>query len=121
MTTVVVDTNVLVSALINEEGLEGAVADLFFSQKLGLFVSEPILAEYQRVLQRPKLKLSPDRVHSTLIEIRRIATVVYPLDALRESRHESDNRFLECAATAQVDFLVTGNLRHSRNSGREPE
>ena len=31
---------------------------------------------------------------------------------LTESVDDADNRFLECAEAAHVDFLVTGNKRH---------
>jgi putative PIN family toxin of toxin-antitoxin system len=62
MMRVVIDTNILVSAAIKKHGAEAAVLDLVAGGSLFLFVSEPILAEYQGVLLRPKLKLNPDSV-----------------------------------------------------------
>jgi predicted nucleic acid-binding protein len=35
-----------------------------------------------------------------------------PVRTVEEAKDEDDNRFLECAETAQADFLITGNTRH---------
>jgi predicted nucleic acid-binding protein len=40
------------------------------------------------------------------------ATLVTPTDRLTESPDESDNRVYECAAAAEADYIVTGNIRH---------
>ena len=47
MIGVVTDTNVVVSAHLNEEGHEATVLDLIFAGELQLFVSPPILEENQ--------------------------------------------------------------------------
>ena len=112
MIRVVLDTNVLVSALIKDAGAEARLLDLVSNQHLALFVSEAILAEYEGVLTRPKLRLNPERVQQALAQLRTIATVVEPQQTLSLSPDEPDNRFLEVAAEASADFLVTGNKRH---------
>ena len=112
MIRVVLDTNVLVSALIKDAGAEARLLDLVSNQHLALFVSEAPLAEYEGVLTRPKLRLNPQRVQQTLTQLRDIATVVAPKQLLSLSPDEPDNRFLEVAAEAAADFLVTGNKRH---------
>src|ERR1039458_6857300 len=56
MIRVVLDTNVLVSANLSEEGLEALVVSLVLNRKIQLHVSEPILQEYERVLRYPRLK-----------------------------------------------------------------
>jgi uncharacterized protein len=38
--------------------------------------------------------------------------MVHPSRTLTDTTHEPDNRFLECAAAACADFLITGNKRH---------
>jgi predicted nucleic acid-binding protein len=40
------------------------------------------------------------------------ATMVTPTTRLEISKHDSDNRFYECADAAQADYIVTGNTRH---------
>ena len=53
MIRVVLDTNVVVSALLKPAGLEAAVLLLCLRREIALFLSPPILAEYQRVLYNP--------------------------------------------------------------------
>jgi len=109
---VVLDTNVVVSALLKPQSLEDQVLRLALAGKLALCTSPDVLAEYARVLPRPKFKLKPREVGTILEELQRASIVFHPVRTLRISRHESDNRFYECAAAAQAAFLVTGNTRH---------
>jgi predicted nucleic acid-binding protein len=50
MIGLILDTNVLVSANLNGDGLEALVVSLALNRKVQLYVSEPILAEYEQVL-----------------------------------------------------------------------
>jgi putative PIN family toxin of toxin-antitoxin system len=76
-------------------------------------VSEEVLAEYSVVLGRAKFAgLDPRRVASLLTAIAKAATLVSPANRLGESPDEPDNRFYECAAAAEADYIVTGNTRH---------
>ncbi len=69
MIRVVLDTNAVVSAQLKPSGLEAAVLLLALLGVVELCVSAPILAEYQRVLYKPKLKFNPRRVESVLLDI----------------------------------------------------
>jgi putative PIN family toxin of toxin-antitoxin system len=112
MIGVVLDTNVLVSANLNDEGLEAIVVSLALARFFQLYVSEPILAEYERVLNYPRLHFPSKAVAGFMHRLQKSATVVHPTVAVNNAGHEFDNRFLECAQKAAADFLVTGNLRH---------
>jgi putative PIN family toxin of toxin-antitoxin system len=113
MIRVVIDTNVMVSAALNDRGLPAGVVSLALDGKILMFVSAPILSEYKTVLTRPELKLHPDRVKNLLDAIRRRAQVVKPTRTIAEiKKDEPDNRFLECAAASRAQYLVTGNRRH---------
>jgi uncharacterized protein len=112
MIKVVIDTNVLVSAVIKEQGAEAAVLNFVATGRLDLYVSRPILEEYKGVLARPKFaSLDPPRVQRVLA-ILDAATVLVPAVKRAASPDESDNRFLECAEVAEADYLITGNARH---------
>ena len=50
MIGLILDTNVLVSANLNGDGLEALVVSLALNRKVQPYVSEPILAEYEQVL-----------------------------------------------------------------------
>ena len=60
MIGLILDTNVLVSANLNRDGLEALVVSLALNRKVQLYVSEPILAEYEQVLLYPRLKFRPE-------------------------------------------------------------
>jgi putative PIN family toxin of toxin-antitoxin system len=112
MIRVVVDTNVVVSANLVDEGLPASILDLAANQKILMCVSEDILAEYQEVLRRPRFKLALARIETSMALIRNTSRLIKPRRILKVSPHESDNRFYECAEAAKANFLITGNTKH---------
>jgi putative PIN family toxin of toxin-antitoxin system len=112
MNRVVLDTNVIVSALLVPRGTQATILLLALRGEIALYVSASILEEYEEVLHRPRLKLQPRQIEAALREIRKVAHPVEPSETLSISPHESDNRFLECAEAAKADYLVTGNAKH---------
>jgi len=113
--SVVLDTNIVISAHISLLGLEYRVFRSSLDRDLRLFISNPVLAEYASVLCRPKFRFRPEIVIESLAQIRLNSTLVAPAATLSVSPDERDNRFLECAEAACANFLVTGNRRHFRS------
>jgi len=62
----VLDTNVLVSALINPYGAPGRIWDLVIHQQLVLGYDDRILVEYEQVLRRGKFGFDRDSVDAIL-------------------------------------------------------
>jgi putative PIN family toxin of toxin-antitoxin system len=112
MIRVVIDTNILVSALLQPEGLPAAVWMLALSGNVQLCVSDAIFAEYDEVIRRPRFKRPADVIEGALAEIRKLGHWVTPSVRVEECADPDDNMFLECAQTAEADYLVTGNVRH---------
>lgn len=113
MIRVVIDTNVVVSANLVDEGPSAAILSLAINEKLLMFVSAPVLAEYEKVLARQRLKLNPDRIKAFLADVRNSSELVEPTRTIEEiKKDEPDNRFLECATAADADYLITGNTKH---------
>jgi putative PIN family toxin of toxin-antitoxin system len=112
MIRAVLDTNIVVSALLNPDGLERRLLRLGLVGTCTLVVSPDVFAEYERVLQRPRFRLQPEEVSAALRAIRTAAEWVRPKLTLTVSPDESDNRFLECAQSGEADYLVTGNPKH---------
>ena len=77
-----------------------------------MHISPLVLAEYEKVLRRPKFKFPSDRIAAVLQLITRASVLLTELPAVTISPDEADNRFLECAEATGADFLVTGNARH---------
>ena len=113
MIRVVLDTNILVSALLNPHG---PPAEAFLSVLLDadaqLRVSGDIHAEYEDVICRPRLHRSDAEIEQTLRSVRENRVWVKPTERVRGCSDPRDNIFLECAQTAGAQFLVTGNAKH---------
>jgi putative PIN family toxin of toxin-antitoxin system len=112
MSRVVLDTNVVISALLVPSGTQASVLLLALRGDFRLYLSEPVFNEYKEVLYRPRFELPVREIQTALRDIRKIARFVQPVRTLSVSPHESDNRLLECAEAARADYLVTGNARH---------
>jgi putative PIN family toxin of toxin-antitoxin system len=109
---VVLDTNVVVSALLKPSGLENYVLRLGLGGAVKLCTSPAVFAEYTSVLARPRLKLKTEEIRIILEQLRKESKSVHTSQTLTVSTDEPDNRFLECAEGARADFLITGNKRH---------
>jgi putative PIN family toxin of toxin-antitoxin system len=80
-------------------------------QLIRMCISQAVLAEYEEVLRRPRLKFTRAKIENTLARIIDAARMVYPAKTLNVSGHGSDNRFYECAEAAMADYLITGNIQ----------
>lgn len=109
---IVLDTNVLISALIGAGGSADQVMQFVRKGEAELILSPFILDELTRVLTQ-KFALPPKAVEKALQRFRRLATIVRPtvtIDIIKEK--QADNRILECAVAGRVDYLITGDKRH---------
>jgi putative PIN family toxin of toxin-antitoxin system len=109
---IVLDTNVLVSALLSTKGNEFLALRLALSDAFEVGVTTAILKEYRDVLERPRFKISRLKIETLFSELEARARLVRPANAVEASPDEADNRFLECAETIDAEFLITGNKRH---------
>ncbi len=110
--SVVLDTNVLVSAHLRAEGLERIVLDLALSRRIRLFYSAGIFKENDEVLKRPRFHIDAAKLAESFRLIRTAGTRVVPRRQLGAALDPDDNIFIECAEAAGARFLVTGNKRH---------
>ena len=108
----VIDTNVVVSAALNPEGLQRTTILLAITKPARLYVSLPILEEYEGVLSRPHLNIRKGLRLQLLQLIKNNSHIIAPSRRLEVSSDPDDNRFLECADAAGADYLITGNRKH---------
>ena len=109
---VVVDTNVLVSALMSPHGPPAAVLQTVISGAVIPLFDDRILAEYRAVLARPKLRISPREAEFVVGFIETAGILVTPRPITAELPDLGDLPFIEVAVSASADALVTGNARH---------
>ena len=113
MLKVVLDTNVLVSALLKPDSVPELVISLILENQLLLCLSESIATEYEEVLEREKFKkLNRKKVKALISRLKSEAHWVNPVVRLNVAHDPEDNKFLECAQEAGADFLITGNTKH---------
>lgn len=108
----VLDTNVVVSALLNPTGPTASILDLAARLRFRCYVSREILEEYRDVLGRPYLGLNEIEVHRSTKRLERSAVMVEPRRRLQVCIDPDDDIFLECALEARSNYIVTGNARH---------
>ena len=109
---VVLDTNVLISALAFPGSKPDQVLERVRRRETDLFISSFILGELERVLAR-KFRHTTAEVRQRVAAIRRMATLVEPGERIHlVEAMDDDNRNLECAVAARADYLVTGDREH---------
>ena len=107
----VLDTNVLVSGILSEQGPPGWIVDLVAAGELQAVYDARILAEYRDVLTRSRLNLNATRVQLLLDVVQDIGILVTPMPWRVTLPDPDDEPFIACAKMAAAP-LVTGNLRH---------
>jgi putative PIN family toxin of toxin-antitoxin system len=114
---VVLDTNVLVSA-IGFRGRIYKIWELAVDRHFKLFASTFLIEEFRRNLVA-KRGMSPPLALEWAEEIKRVAAVIEPTIRLSViARNDADNRILECAVEARAHILVTGNMKDLRPLGQ---
>ena len=110
MIRAVLDTNVVVSALLFS-GPPSRLISAWQSGRLRLVVSAPILDEYIRVLAYPKFKLTNTEIRGLLEEelIPFMETVTAVPTNIPDLRDPDDAKFITCAVAAGVRWLVRGD------------
>lgn len=109
---VVVDTNVLVSAIINPDSPPGWIVESILTWKITALYDDRIFSEYREVLMRPAMGFDPADVNRVLDAILETGEYVSGVSLDVELPDESDLPFLEVAAAGLADALITGNGKH---------
>jgi putative PIN family toxin of toxin-antitoxin system len=108
---IVLDTNIIVSGLLQPLGNPAKVLTLALAGAVQVCHEKRILAEYADVLARPRFKFDPKRVREVLTKL---AEDGQPIDTKGQPDLDlpdpDDEPFLAAALSAKVDYLVTGNL-----------
>lgn len=110
---IVLDTNVLVSALLNPFGSPGRVLDLILAGSVRIVYDDRILSEYRDVLLRPRFGFEKQQVQRLMEYLIFTGEGVNasPI-AVDDAPDADDLPFAEVAVSGNVDALVTGNPDH---------
>jgi putative PIN family toxin of toxin-antitoxin system len=107
----VLDTNILVSAMLTPGGTPAKVLELALDGGFIVVCCDEIFAEYKDVLFRPHFGFALERVHLILDVIRESCVYVTPEKSGIPMIDESDRVFYDTAKSGNA-VLATGNAKH---------
>ena len=117
---VVLDTNVLISAVVFG-GKPRMILEAVFRGEATLFFSSHIIDELRGVLERPKFGFPSEMIQTILSELYAVGNFVAPSERIFQVQEDpDDNRILECAIEANANYIVSGDahlldLKHYQN------
>src|SRR5229473_1503703 len=113
MIRAVLDTSVLVSAVITPTGPNAQIFNLVTAGEIRTYVTDAVLAEYHRVFDYERLQhLDRRRIARLRGLLEKASVKVKSPGLLKISGREEDNRIYECAMAAKADYIVTENTKH---------
>lgn len=111
---IVIDTNVIVSALKSRNGFSFKLLSIIDDKRLEVFISVPLVLEYEDAVKRRKtnIKLSTTEINDVLDYICLIGTQreIYYLwrPYLKDSK---DDMVLELAVESESDYIISFNKK----------
>lgn len=113
---VVIDTNVIIASLLTSK-LDSAtvrVMDLFYNNKINLFYSDEILAEYIEVINRTKFSFDKALIDIVIRYIVENGINISPKNCDKILIDVKDKPFYELVMDEHIDNakLITGNIKH---------
>jgi putative PIN family toxin of toxin-antitoxin system len=107
----VLDTNVLVSALLSPNGAPAKILAMIADKQIMLCIDSRILLEYEKVLSRDKFHFEPSDIAFLLNFFLQAANVIVPEPIKLDFSDKDDKKFYEAAKYAGA-YLITGNAKH---------
>lgn len=109
MIRVVIDTNVLISAILRDKDPETVILYVASQPDFEWIVSPEIVAEYKDVLSRKKFGL-PEPLQAQWFQvIDDLTTLLAEKIELDFPRDQKDAKFLACAISGEANYLITGD------------
>ncbi len=116
---IVLDTNVIVSGLLNPHGKPGIILQMVVSRAVTICYDARIIDEYREVLHRPKFTINEAEVDAILEQIEAAGRLVATTPLPQNLPDPDDEPFLEVALGGAAECLVTGNIRHYPEACRQ--
>ena len=110
ITRVVIDTNVVVSALLFG-GVPGKLVPLWKTGRIRVLASKEMIEEYLRVLAYPKFELSEEEINYLLYQesLRYFEIVTTKPGPKIVEEDPSDDMFIRCAEAGKADTIISGD------------
>jgi len=112
---IVLDTNVLVSGLINPKGVPAKILNLILNEQILVLYDNRILREYETVLSRRKFRFEKEIIEPLIDFIKNEGSFIVANPLKIVFKDEDDKMFLEVAKSGNAEYLITGNTVHFPN------
>jgi putative PIN family toxin of toxin-antitoxin system len=111
MQKIVLDTNILVSAMLSINGNPARVVSMILDGKLSVCYNSKILSEYNNVLYRPRFSFDVKKVQNVVNVITELGVEFMPTPSDFPMIDETDRIFYDTAKSSG-SILITGNIKH---------
>ena len=117
---VVLDTNIIVSALIAPAGIPAAILDAWLDGKSTLLICAALVEELRGTLQKPRVAelVKPHKVGRLVNLVQKLAEDIDPCLPLERSPDPTDDFLLALSEAGNADYLVTGDKSGLLRLGR---
>ena len=107
----ILDTNVLVAALMVSDGPPHQLFEAFLNDRFTLITSDTQIEEFSRVSRYPAIRtrIHPAQAGRLLNEIRSLSVLLEKLPPANVSRDPHDDYLFAMAEAGDADYLVTGD------------
>ena len=109
---IVLDTNIIVSALLSPQGLPAKILNLVLNGNVKIIYDNNILSEYIDVLGRKELKINQEAVKIVLDFIEKDGEYKIAIPQNNIFDDEDDKKFYELYKSTDANYLITGDLKH---------
>jgi len=107
---IVPDANIFISSFF-WGGNPRLVLERVITGKDELYVTKEILEEIESVMGRPKFHVNKEEVDYFINSIEEIANRIVPKRQVNNgSRDKKDNKCIECAIAANIDYIISGDI-----------
>ena len=116
---VVLDTNILISALITRNTPPDKLYQAWLRGEIELVISDTQVAEIYDVLSRPRLRrfLDADEADAIVENIATRALIITELPVVNVSPDPKDNPILASAIVGRAELIVSGDKKHMLDLG----
>lgn len=117
MITLLLDTNILISALLSPSGKCDTLIREVIQRKISMVLSYEVLTEYKKTLEK-LVSRYPKKISSyqKVILLKQIQTFAYHVDISQINiadisvRDRSDEKIIKTAIAGNADYIITGDL-----------